>query len=265
MCRASMLLFVLLPAAMAVVPGRAVAETAAGSPGDAVVGEEEPTAAPAPIFPDPILVQRARTYRAVGITLSILGGAAFVVSFNVSLSVFRSGNERAREMMPYWLVPCLVVTGVGLTVGGPLWAVGSEMHRQLTRNTRGDEKLRREVANDKRYWRGRTMVAFGTTLALSGGLGLTVGALLLVGGVWVAQRSAELTEAGLAISPWVIGAPAIMIGAGTGMLVGGLKLRKDGLDRSDKVREAYATTQLIPIPFFDPIAGSGGLALVGTF
>ncbi|MDP7113523.1 MAG: hypothetical protein QGH45_16265 [Myxococcota bacterium] len=235
-------------------------------------GEEESSAEPAsdlapayPGFPDPVLMKRARTYRAVGVTLSVLGGVSLLVSFNVSLAVIRSGNEDQLNSMNGWLIPMGIVTGIGLQLGAPLWTVGGEMVRQLTRNTRGDEKLRREVANDRRYWQGRTMNAFGTSMALTGGLSVVMGALMLVGGIWVVQREAEFAEAGIAPSPNFIGVPIAVLGGGAAVLVAGLEIRKAGLERAERVREAYATTQLIPVPFVDPVGRSAGLVVAGRF
>ena len=218
-----------------------------------------------PGFPDPVLMKRARTYRAVGVTLSVLGGVSLLVSFNVSLAVIRSGNEDQLNSMNGWLAPMGIVTAVGLQIGAPLWTVGGEMVRQLTRNTRGDEKLRREVANDRRYWQGRTMNAFGTSMALTGGLSVVMGALMLVGGIWVVQREAEFAEAGIAPSPNFIGVPIGVLGGGAAILVAGLEIRKAGLERAERVREAHATTQLIPVPFVDPVGRSAGMVVAGRF
>lgn len=218
-----------------------------------------------PVFPDPLLMKRARTYRGVGVTLSIAGAVSALVAFNVSLAVIRSGDEQRLRNIRAWAIPLGVMTGIGLQLGGPLWSVGGEMFRQLTRNTRGDEKLRREVANDRRYWQGRTMHAFGTSMALTGGLSVAVGSLLLVGGIWVVQGSADLEGSGLNVSPDYVGVPIIVVGAGAALLVSGLEIRKAGLTRSERVREAYATSMLLPIPYMDPVTRSGGLVLAGTF
>lgn len=218
-----------------------------------------------PVFPDPLLMKRARTYRGVGVTLSIAGAVSALVAFNVSLAVIRSGDEQRLRNMRAWAIPLGVVTGIGLQLGGPLWSVGGEMFRQLTRNTHGDEKLRREVANDRRYWQGRTMNAFGSSMALTGGLSVAVGSLLLVGGIWIVQSSGDFEDAGVTVSPDYVGVPIIVVGAGAALLVAGLEIRKAGLTRSERVREAYATSMLLPIPFVDPVTRSGGLVLAGTF
>jgi hypothetical protein len=227
---------------------------------------ELPSAEAVVAFPDPLLMRRAKRLRNAGIALSVAGGVAFVTSFNLALAVFRSGDDSQREHWPAWGVPCIIMTVAGLQFGGPLWSVGSEMVRQLTRNTRGDEKLRREVANDPRYWKGRTMSAFGTTLALTGGLEVMFGSLILVGLIWVFDQSALIEEeAGQSISrAWIL-LPAGLIAGGTASLIGGLKLRQDGEDRSQRVRDAYATAEILVIPYADPVAQGGGLAVVGRF
>ncbi len=237
----------------------------------AEASEEQPpeaaaTAAPVadPVFPDPLLMKRARTYRNLGGVLSISGAVTFLASFNIALGIMRSGDPTWQDAMPYIMVPAAVVMVVALEIGAPLWSVGGEMYRQLTRNTKGDEKLRRPVANDARYWKGRTMDAFGTTMAISGGLEITVGLLTFVGGLWVVQQQEMLAEGGYTPKPWVIVVPLALMAAGTAQLIGGLELRKDGLERSRAVREAYELTQLFPVPWFEP-GGGGGLALVGRF
>ncbi len=226
------------------------------------VAEEEPAA----VFPDPLLMQRARRHRNTGVALSIAGGVAFVTGFNVALAVFRSGDDGYRQHWAAWGVPCIALTVVGLQVGGPLWSVGSEMMRQLTRNTRGDEKLRRAVANDPRYWKGRTMSAFGTTLALTGGLEVMFGSLIMVALIWAFEQD-DLFEdaAGETVDRAWIMLPIGLIGGGTASLIGGLKLRQDGEDRSQRVRDAYATAEVLVIPYADPVARGGGFAVVGRF
>ena len=57
-------------------------------------------APPAPVFPDPVLMQRARTYRTVGATLSITGAVAFVASFNHTLAALRSDSPYAMFVEP---------------------------------------------------------------------------------------------------------------------------------------------------------------------
>ena len=270
MVRAPTLPLAVILAAVALWACAPAMSTETGEQGDepAAAGGEAELTEPAeafPGFPDPLLMKRARTYRAVGVTLSVLGGVSLLVSFNASLAVIRSGNEDQLAGMEAWAIPLGIVTGVGLQLGAPLWTVGGEMVRQLTRNTRGDEKLRREVANDRRYWQGRTMNAFGTSMALTGGLSLTVGALLLVGGIWVVQREADLEDAGIAPSPNFIGVPVAIIGGGAAFLVAGLEIRKAGLERAERVREAYATTLMVPVPYVDPIGRSAGLVLAGRF
>lgn len=216
------------------------------------------------VFPDPVLMQRARTYRTVGATLSIAGAVAFVASFNLTLAALRSGNEAFAAAMPAWSIPGVVLTFVALEFGAPLWSVGGEMYRQLTRNTKGDEKLRRSVANDPRYWQGRTSAAFGTALALTGGIQLMVGTLLLVGTIWVVER-ADMVEdqTGDTIHPRILLMPIGTIGVGTGMLIAGLELRRQGLERSQSVRDAHAATAVMVVPYFGP--DGGGLALAGRF
>ncbi len=258
------LVFAIAPSALADTGGEP--DAAGEAEGDGASGDAVDVPLPAGlVFPDPVLMKRARTYRGVGATLSIAGAVAAVVSFNVALAVIRSGDEQRLQNMRAWAIPLGVVTGVGLQLGGPLWSVGGEMHRQLTRNTRGDEKLRREVANDSRYWQGRTMNAFGTSMALTGGLSVAVGSLLLVGGIWVVDGGVDLADAGVTVNPNYIGVPILVVGAGAALLVSGLEIRKAGLTRSERVREAYATSQLMPIPYIDPLSRSGGLVLAGTF
>jgi len=221
-------------------------------------------APPAPVFPDPVLMQRARTYRTVGATLSITGAVAFVASFNLTLAALRSGNEAFTAAMPAWAIPGSILTIVALEFGAPLWSVGSEMHRQLTRDTKGDEKLRRSVANDPRYWQGRTQVAFGTTLALTGGIQLMVGTLLLVGTIWVVERGDMVEEeTGDTVHPRILLMPISTIGVSTGMLIAGLSLQRHGLERSQAVRDAHAATAVMVVPYFGP--EGGGFALAGRF
>lgn len=230
---------------------------------------EDPAATADPIasvFPDPTLLRRGKTYRGIGAALSITGAVAFVAGFNIALAVIRSGNETALSSLPYYLIPTSVLMVAGLEIGAPLWSVGGSMVRQLTRNTKGDEKLRRPVANDPRYWQGQMLHAFGTAMALTGGMAIMVGSLVLVGSIWIVQREAEFAERGFdAGRPWLIAGPIAAVGVGTALLITGLKTSKTGLDRSRKVRDAYATTQLFPIPTFDPVNRSAGLALVGRF
>ena len=265
--RSPSLLFVAVALVCAcALPALAAQQPAAPKERGVEVDEASPTPAAAPVFPDPLMMKRAKTYRGVGVALSVVGAAAFIASFNISLAVMRSGDERLMQMMPAWTVPSMILMGIGLEVGGPLWSVGSEMVRQLTRNTRGDEKLRRSVANDPRYWEGRMMNAFGTAMALSGGLQLTIGTLLLVGTIWVVQRSDMLEEeAGRSISPAIILLPISMIAGGTGLMVGGLLLRRDGLERSAAVREAHRMTRLMVVPFADPLSRAGGVVLSARF
>ena len=264
-----------------VLLGLAVTLPAGGAFATADVGQDEDPAAPAPeasdeqpgdtatseapaqVFPDPLLLKRARRYRNGGGVLSVTGAVTFLVGINVALGVMRSGNPQWQDAMPYIMVPAAVVMVAALEIGAPLWSVGSEMYRQLTRNTKGDEKLRRPVANDPRYWKGRTMDTFGTTMAITGGLELVIGVLSFVGGLWVVQQQELLADGGYTPKPWVIVVPIALMGAGTGQLIGGLSLRKDGMERARKVREAYELTRLFPVPWFEP--GGGGLALVGRF
>ena len=216
------LVFAIAPSALADTGGEP--DAAGEAEGDGASGDAVDVPLPAGlVFPDPVLMKRARTYRGVGATLSIAGAVAAVVSFNVALAVIRSGDEQRLQNMRAWAIPLGVVTGVGLQLGGPLWSVGGEMHRQLTRNTRGDEKLRREVANDSRYWQGRTMNAFGTSMALTGGLSVAVGSLLLVGGIWVVDGGVDLADAGVTVNPNYIGVPILVVGAGAALLVSGLR------------------------------------------
>jgi len=249
-------------------PAWASTEPAGGErSGDPADDEPAATAEPiAPVFPDPTLLRRGKTYRGVGVVLSITGAVAFVAGFNIAIAVIRSGNDAALSALPYYLIPTSLLMVVGLEIGAPLWSVGGSMVRQLTRNTKGDEKLRRPVANDPRYWQGQMLHAFGTAMALTGGMAIMVGSLVLVGGIWIVQREAEFAEIGFdAGRPWLIAGPIAAVGVGTALLITGLKISKTGLDRSRKVREAYATTQLFPIPTFDPVNRSAGLALVGRF
>ncbi len=234
--------------------------------GEAAGGEETgaAAAAPEPVFPDPLLMRRALRTRNGGAFLTIAGAATFVVGFNVVLSLVRTQVEPNGALLAGIMAPSVALLVVGLDVGAPLWSVGGEMVRQLTRHTRGDEKLRRAVANDERYWAGRTMFAFGTSLAMSGGLGVTAGLLTLVGGIWVVQQREMLQESGVQASPLVIMAPATIIGVSTAMLITGLRLVKSGNERSRKVREAYDTALVLPLPTVDP-AGGLGLALAGRF
>lgn len=265
--RSLSLLFVATAIACACSLPALAAQTPAASRAAAVeVSGAQPSAAAVPVFPDPRMMKQAKVYRGVGVTLSVVGAVAFIASFNISLAVMRSGDERLMQAMPVWTVPSMILMGIGLEVGGPLWSVGSEMVRQLTRNTRGDEKLRRSVANDPRYWEGRLMNAFGTAMALSGGIQLTIGALLLVGTIWVVQRSDMLEEeAGQSISPAIILLPISMIAGGTGLMIGGLVLRRDGLKRSASVREAHQMTRLMVLPYADPYSRSGGIVLSARF
>jgi len=225
------------------------------------IGEASPAT---PVFPDPVLMKRARTYRAVGVTLSIVGAVAFVASFNLTLAAMRSGDEAFTAATPAWTIPGIALTFVALEVGAPLWSTGGAMFRQLTRNTKGDEKLRRSVANDPRYWEGHLQASFGTAMALTGGIQLMIGTLLLVGAIWVVERSELIEEeSGQTVQRRIILAPVAMLAGSTGMLIGGLELRRKGLDRSQSVRDAHAATALMVVPYLG--SEGGGLALAGRF
>ena len=240
---------------------------ASEQPSGPATGEEAlaPEIVPiAPVFPDPALMKRARTYRSVGVTLSIVGAVAFVASFNVTLAAMRSGDEDFIAAAPVWTIPSLALTFVALEVGAPLWAVGGEMYRQLTRNTRGDEKLRRSVANDPRYWEGRVLASFGTAMALTGGIQLMVGTLLLVGAIWVVERVELIEEeSGQAVNRNIVMAPVALLMGSTGMLIGGLEMRRKGMERAQSVRDAHATTAVMVVPYVN--RHGGGLALAGRF
>ncbi len=236
--------------------------------GDEAAGAVDAAAEPgAPVFPDPVLMRRGKTYRGVGAALSITGAVAFVAGFNITIAVIRSGNEAALDNLQFYLIPTTVLMVAGLEIGAPLWSVGGAMVRQLTRRTKGDEKLRRPVANDPRYWQGQMLGAFGTAMALTGGMGVMVGTLIMVAGIWVNERAADAATSEFldGARPWLIAGPAIAVGAGTGLLIGGLRLRKTGLDRSQKVRDAYTTAEIFPVPTVDPVSRSAGLVLVGRF
>lgn len=221
-------------------------------------------AAPAPVFPDPALMRQARAYRAAGATLSVIGAVAFVASFNLTLAAMRSGNEAFMDAVPAWTIPGIALTFVALEVGAPLWSTGGAMYRQLTRDTKGDEKLRRSVANDPRYWKGHLQSSFGTAMALTGGIQLMVGTLLLVGAIWVVQRTEQIEEeSGQSVNRAIVLAPVAMLLGSTGMLIGGLEMRRDGLARAQAVRDAHAATAVLVVPYLD--RDSGGLALVGRF
>jgi len=263
----TLLLAALLLGAAPAWAAEEAAGAAAEEPADAGEATADEAQAPVtPVFPDPTLMRRGKAYRGVGAALSITGAVAFVAGFNIAIAVIRSGNEQALDNLQYYLIPTSVLMVVGLEVGGPLWSVGGSMVRQLTRKTKGDEKLRRPVANDPRYWQGQMLNAFGTATALSGGMALMVGMLTMVGGIWVNERALETAGEGLlSPRPWLIAGPAIAVGVGTAMLITGLKVRKTGLDRSQKVRDAYSMTQVYPIPYADPVNRGGGLALAGRF
>jgi len=265
--RCSPLLLSVVLLALACARPAAAAQQPASTPAEAVESlESQPSLGPGAVFPDPRLMKQAKVYRGVGVTLSVVGAVAFVASFNISLAVMRSGDEQLMQMMPAWTVPSMILMGIGLEVGGPLWSVGSEMVRQLTRDTRGDEKLRRSVANDPRYWQGRLMNAFGTAMALSGGIQLTIGTLMLVGTIWVIQRADMIEEeSGRSVSPAIIALPISLIAGGTGLMIGGLLLRRDGLDRAKTVREAHQLTHLMVVPYADPYARAGGFVLSARF
>ncbi len=220
-------------------------------------------AAPAPVFPDPVLMKQARTYRAAGATLSVVGAVAFVATFNLTLAAMRSGNQAFMDAAPAWTVPGIALTFVALEMGAPLWSTGGAMVRQLTRNTKGDEKLRRSVANDPRYWKGHLQGSFGTAMALTGGIQLMVGTLLLVGAIWVVQREEMIEEeTGQPVNRAIVLAPVAMLLGSTGMLIGGLELRRDGLERAQAVRDAHAATAVV-VPYMN--RNGGGLALAGRF
>ena len=221
-------------------------------------------AAPAPVFPDPVLMKQARTYRAAGATLSVVGAVAFVATFNLTLAAMRSGNQAFMDAAPAWTIPGIALTFVALEVGAPLWSTGGAMVRQLTRNTKGDEKLRRSVANDPRYWKGHLQGSFGTAMALTGGIQLMVGTLLLVGAIWVVERKDLIEEeAGQAVNRAIILAPVAMLFGSTGMLIGGLEMRRDGLERAQAVRDAHGATAFLVVPYLN--RNGGGLALAGRF
>ena len=57
--------------------------------------------------------------------------------------------------------------------------------------------------------------------------------------------------------------PIGTIGVGTGMLIAGLELRRQGLERSQSVRDAHAATAVMVVPYVN--RDGGGLALAGRF